>query len=239
MRFAEYACTPTWRGRILPIVRREVQDATGLPTPFVAAPGRQVEELRAGSGLPRLRPVRRPGPAAGRLRTVGLGMSDLATFPTMEGRGAGAGLRARALRAVVAAIRPRGHGFDQPIDDDVVRDVEAGLRHVPRSLRLWITLGLYFVEFGAPLLARRFCRFSSLSPEVGFELLAPWEHARGVRHSLLRGLRFLIFFSFYQHPLVLQSLEVDWAGRAATLAHLRAELLGQTPVPRAGDGANG
>jgi hypothetical protein len=157
-------------------------------------------------------------------------MSDLAALSSTRGKGLLSGLRARALRAIVAAIRPRGHGFDQPIEDDVVRDVEAGLGHVPRSLRLWLTLGIYFVEFGAPLLARRFRRFSSLGPEEGFALLAPWEHARGVRHSLLRGLRFLIFFSFYQHPLVLQSLEVDWEGRATTLARLRAELLRQGPA---------
>ena len=29
----------------------------------------------------------------------------------------------RILRAVIAAIRPRGHGFDQPIDDDVLGDI--------------------------------------------------------------------------------------------------------------------
>ena len=35
----------------------------------------------------------------------------------------------------------------------------------------------------------------------------------------------LVFLAFYQHPDVLASLEVDWAGRAATLVARRAELL--------------
>jgi hypothetical protein len=143
----------------------------------------------------------------------------------MDGRGAVSTTRGRALRAVVAAIRPRGHGFDQPIDDDVARDVEDGLRFVPGMLRLWLSLGLYFVEFGPPLYARRLCRFSSLPPEEGFEILSGWEHARGLRGSLLHGLRFLVYFSFYQHPHVLRDLEVDWPSRATALSRRRAELL--------------
>jgi hypothetical protein len=39
------------------------------------------------------------------------------------------------------------------------------------------------------------------------------------------GLRTLVFLAFYQHPEVLASLDVDWAGRAAILTRRRAELL--------------
>ena len=49
--------------------------------------------------------------------------------------------QARILRAVIAAIRPRGHGFDQPIDDDVLRDIQRFLPYLPWPLRLGLPLG--------------------------------------------------------------------------------------------------
>lgn len=134
-------------------------------------------------------------------------------------------VQARTLRAVVAAIRPRGHGFDQPIDDDVARQVEQSIAHLPGALGLWFKMGLRFIEYGPPIYARRLSRFSNLPPPEGLEYLSRWEQARGPVKTLLRGLRFLIMFSFYQHPDVLADLEVDWAGRAVTLTRLRAELL--------------
>ena len=39
------------------------------------------------------------------------------------------------------------------------------------------------------------------------------------------GLRTLVFLAFYQHPHVLASLRIDWAGRADALVLRRAELL--------------
>src|SRR5579883_1995334 len=44
------------------------------------------------------------------------------------------------------------------------------------------------------------------------------------------GLRALTFLAFYQHPTVLATLEVDWAGRAAALVARRAELLDDRPA---------
>jgi hypothetical protein len=140
-------------------------------------------------------------------------------------RGLLARSRLRTLRAVVAAIRPRGHGFDQPIDDDVVAEVAESIRHLPMGLRIWFETGLVAVEYGMPLYARRMRRFSTLPPAEGLALLARWEHGRGLRNTLVRGLRFLIFFAFYQHHSVLKAMEIDWPGRAATLIRLRAELM--------------
>ena len=133
--------------------------------------------------------------------------------------------QARVLRAVIAAIRPRGHGFDQPIDDDVLRDVARFLPYLPGPLRIGLPLGLYLVEYGPPLFARRLRRFSAMTPEEGRRYLAGWGHATGLRGALFLGLRTLVFLAFYQHPDVLASLDVDWAGRAATLVGRRAELL--------------
>jgi len=140
-------------------------------------------------------------------------------------RGLLARSRVRTLRAIVAAIRPRGHGFDQPIDDDVVAEVVESMRHLPLGLRIWFESGLVLLEYGMPLYGRRLHRFSDLTPAEGLALLSRWEHGRGLRNTLVRGLRFLIFFAFYQHHSVLQALEIDWPGRAATLIRLRAELM--------------
>ena len=133
--------------------------------------------------------------------------------------------QARILRAVIAAIRPRGHGFDQPIDEDVLRDVARFLPHLPGPLRVGLPLGLYLVEYGPPLFARRLCRFSAMAPEEGRHYLTGWGHASGLRGALFLGLRTLVFLAFYQHLDVLASLDVDWAGRAATLVARRAELV--------------
>jgi hypothetical protein len=131
----------------------------------------------------------------------------------------------RILRAVIAAIRPRGHGFDQPIDEHVLREVEAFLPYLPLLLRRGLPLGLHLVEWGPPLFARRWCRFSSMTAEDGGRYLAGWQEAGGLRGALLLGLRTLVFLAFYQHPEVLARLEVDWAGRARALVRRRAELL--------------
>jgi len=134
-------------------------------------------------------------------------------------------IRTRILRAAIAAMRPRGHGFDQPIDEDVLRDVERSLRHLPAKLRIRLGSALCLMEYGPPMYIRRLRRFSRMTPAEGRRYLASWEHARGPRAALLRSIRDLVFMSFYQHPEVLAALEVGWAERAGTLARLRAELL--------------
>ena len=137
--------------------------------------------------------------------------------------------RIRILRAVVAAIRPRGHGFDQPIDDDVLRGMQRFFPFLPWPLRYGLPLGLLLVEFGPPLFARRWCRFTSMAPDEAGRYLAAFQHAAGLRAALLMGLRTLVFLAFYQHPDVLASLDIDWAGRATTLVARRAELLHGRP----------
>jgi hypothetical protein len=133
--------------------------------------------------------------------------------------------RTRILRAVIAAIRPRGHGFDQPIDEDVLGDVQRFLAFLPWPFRFGLPLGLLLVEFGPPVFARRWVRFTSMSPPEAGAYLGSFQHAGGLRAALLMGLRTLVFLAFYQHPDVLASLEVDWAGRAGALVRRRAELL--------------
>jgi hypothetical protein len=131
----------------------------------------------------------------------------------------------RILAAAVDVIRPRGHGFDQPIDADVLREVERFLVHLPAPLRLGFPAGLWLIELGPPLFARRRTRFTRMSPAAARAYLESFQHAGRLRAGLLLGLRTLVFLAFYQHPDVLASLDVDWAGRAATLVRRRAELL--------------
>src|SRR5438552_2920642 len=122
----------------------------------------------------------------------------------------------RILRAVIAAVRPRGHGFDQPIDDDVLRDIQRFLPYLPWPLRLGLPFGLWLVELGPPLFARRWCRFTSMAPGEAARYLATFQHAGGLRSALLMGLRTLVFLAFYEHPQVLASLGIASAGRPSS-----------------------
>ena len=133
--------------------------------------------------------------------------------------------RRRILRAVIAAVRPRGHGFDQPLDDYVLGEIERFLPFLPVTLRLGLPLGLELIEVGPPLFARRLTRFSRMPADEGERYLAHWQEAGGLRGALLLGLRTLVFLAFYQHPDVLAAMGVDWAGRARALVKRRAELL--------------
>ena len=131
----------------------------------------------------------------------------------------------RILRAAVAAIRPRGHGFDQPIDDDVLDGVAAFFPYLPAPMRLAFPVGLRLLELGPPLVLRRAARFTSLAPDEARRYLERLHAAGGPFAALVLGLRALVLMNFYQHPTVLARLEVDWAGRATALTARRAALL--------------
>ena len=140
------------------------------------------------------------------------------------------GTALRTLRAVITTFRPRGHGFDHPIDDYVLREVVDFFPHLPTPLRLSFPLGLLLVEFGPPLFARRFTRFSSMPLAEAQAYIEPWAVAGGLRTALYMGLRTLVFMSFYQHPDVLATMGVDWPGRADMLVQRRAEILRDNPA---------
>ena len=139
----------------------------------------------------------------------------------LEHLGAGS---TRILVAATAAIRPRGHGFDQAIEADVLREIDGFLPYLPGTLRALFPLGLRLLEWGPPLFARprRLARLSSLPRDEAEAYLEGWLEAGGLRGTLLLGLRTLVFLAFYQHPDVLASLGVDWQGRARQLHDERA-----------------
>jgi len=134
-------------------------------------------------------------------------------------------IRTRILRAVIAAMGPLEHGFDQSVGEDVLRDTEIALFHLPTRQRICLGGGLWLMEYGPPVYARRLRRFSKMERAEAQRYLASWERARGARATVFRGIKFIVFLSFYQHPEVLASLGIGWVDRAATLSRLRAELL--------------
>ena len=140
---------------------------------------------------------------------------------------------ARILRAAVAAIRPRGHGFDQPIDDDVLEEIQRFIPFLPAPMRIAFPVGLRLLEYGPPLFAQRWSRFSALPIDHARAYLEGFQRAGGLRAALVVGLRFLVLMAFYQHPQVLAHLGIDWQGRAVELTRRRAELLEMTSL-RAG-----
>ncbi len=143
----------------------------------------------------------------------------------MPRRGTLSSTTVRILRAAVAAIRPRGHGFDQPIDGEVLDAVVAFFPYLPAPMRLAFPIGLRLLELGPPVVLRRFVRFSSLPPDEARAYLEQLHAAGGAFGALVLGLRALVLMNFYQHPQVLAALEVDWAGRATELTRRRAALL--------------
>src|SRR5262249_36515096 len=135
----------------------------------------------------------------------------------------------RILRAAVAAIRPRGHGFDQPGDGDVLEEIEGFLPFLPTPMRVAFPLGLRLLEYGPPLFVGRWSRFSALETDQARAYLESFQRAGGLRAALVLGLRTLVLLAFYQHPQVLAHLGVDWQGRAVELTRRRAELLEMAP----------
>ena len=140
---------------------------------------------------------------------------------------------ARILRAAIAAIRPRGHGFDQPVDDDVLEEIQRFIPYLPGPMRIAFPAGLRLLEYGPPLFARRWSRFSALPIDQARAYLEGFQRAGGLRAALVVGLRALVLLAFYQHPQVLAHLGIDWQGRAVELTRRRAELLEMAPL-RAG-----
>src|SRR5689334_12506885 len=131
----------------------------------------------------------------------------------------------RVLRAAVAAIRPRGHGFDQAIDDDVLHAMADFFPHLPTPMRLGFPIGLRILEVAPVVVLRRAARFSRLAPEDARVYLDRLHASGGPLAPLVLGLRTLVLLHFYQHPAVLAAMEIDWAGRAEALTRRRAALL--------------
>jgi hypothetical protein len=131
----------------------------------------------------------------------------------------------RILRSVIAAIRPRGHGFDQPIDEDVLATIASILPDLPATARLGLPAGLRLLEW-APLFMGHPTRLTRMPIDSARVYLQGWLDSRFLpRHLLVYGLRALIFLSFYQHPTVQAAMGVRWGERLVETVQLRADTL--------------
>lgn len=131
----------------------------------------------------------------------------------------------RILRHAVAVIRPRGGVFDLDVDDDVLRSMAGFLEYLPAPTRLSFPLGLRLLEYGPFLFREGLRTFSSMDEETAARYLHHWERAGSAPSLLYQGVRALVFVSFYQHPKVLEAMEVDWQGRADERVRFRARIL--------------
>lgn len=127
---------------------------------------------------------------------------------------------------MIAAIRPRGHGFDQPIDDDVLATIAGILPDLPPTARYGLPIGLRLLEWGPPLFAGKLTRLTRMPLDDARTYLESWLDSRFLaRHLLVYGLRALVMLAFYQHPMVQSAMGVCWDERLIETVRLRAETL--------------
>ena len=130
------------------------------------------------------------------------------------------------LTVVIDAIRPRRHGFDHPIDDDILRGIDESIPFLPPLTRRALPIGLFLLEWSPLVLAGRPTRLTRMSREEAARLLERCLESRLTPLRLLvYGLRALVFLVFYEHPAVVRSLEVGWERRLEETVRLRADTL--------------
>ena len=130
------------------------------------------------------------------------------------------------LRAAIAGLRPRGHGFDQPIDEDVLAEIDRTIPCFPPLFRLGFWLGLRVLEWGPLVFTGRPTRLTRMGCDQATRYLDGWLRSRSaLRRMLLFGVRTLVYLAFYQHPSVLHAMEVDWDRRMGETIRLRADTL--------------
>ena len=131
----------------------------------------------------------------------------------------------RILMHAIAVIRPRGGHFDADIDGDVARTVLGFLDYLPAPTRLSFPIGLRLLEYGPCLFQEGFRRFSTMDEATAARYLHHWERAGSAPSMLYQGVRALVLVCFYQHPKILEAMEVDWQGRADERVRYRARVL--------------
>lgn len=120
----------------------------------------------------------------------------------------------KILMHAIAVMRPRGGPFDAQIDGDVARSIISFLEYMPAPTRLSFPFGLRLVEYGPCLFREGLRRFTSMDDETAARYIHHWERAGGAPAMLYQGVRALVLVCFYQHPKILEAMEVDWQGRA-------------------------
>src|SRR6185436_16982183 len=81
------------------------------------------------------------------------------------------------------------------------------------------------LEYGPFLFREGFRTFSSMDEETAARYIHHWERAGSALSLLYQGVRALVFVCFYQHPKILEAMEVDWQGRADERVKFRARIM--------------
>jgi hypothetical protein len=146
----------------------------------------------------------------------------------------------RILRRAVSVMRPRGGIFDLDVDEEVLASMRGFLEYLPAPARLGFPLGLRLLEYGPFLFREGLRTFSSMDEETAARYLHHWERAGSAPSLLYQGVRALVFVCFYQHPRVLEAMEVDWQGRADERVRFRARVMRDQAMRRlqSGPGAD-
>jgi hypothetical protein len=131
----------------------------------------------------------------------------------------------RILKHAIAVMRPRGGVFDIDVDEEVFQSMVGFLEYLPAPTRLSFPLGLRLLEYGPFLFREGFRTFSSMDSETAARYLHHWERAGSAPSLLYQGVRALVFVCFYQHPKILEAMEVDWQGRADERVRFRARIM--------------
>jgi hypothetical protein len=132
----------------------------------------------------------------------------------------------RILEAAVSALRPRGHGFDLPIDPHVVDEVDRTIACWPPLLKLAFPLGLRLLEWSPLFLSRSRQRLTRMDrKEAAHYLESCLESRRGPIGTVTAAVRTLVLVAFYQHPEVLRTLGVDGEARLEETVRWRARVL--------------
>lgn len=132
----------------------------------------------------------------------------------------------RILRAAIAGLRPRGHGFDQPIDEEVIAEIDRMIPCFPTLFQLDFSLGLRVLEWILLVFTGRPTRLTRMGRDQAIRYLDGWRTSRfALRRMLLFGVRTLVYLAFYQHPSVLSAMAVGWDRRMDETIRLRADTL--------------
>jgi hypothetical protein len=160
-------------------------------------------------------------------------MSDLADYRHSQST-------RRLLRSLAAIVCPPELA-ELRIVDDVIDDVELGMRSMPPLVRLALVSGLTSYDLAA--IARYGRRASRLSPERAKAYFGFWRHGLALQREFIKGIKGIIAMSYFEQPAVLAGIGYtphEWVARvdkrrlevyADDIARHEATIFEADPIP--------
>lgn len=109
----------------------------------------------------------------------------------------------RLLRSLAAVVCPPELG-ELGIVDDLVDDVEQGMRSLPSFVRFALVSGIKAYDLAA--IARHGRRASSLPPERARAWFEFWRHGLGLQREFANRVKGVLVMSYYEQPAVLAGI---------------------------------